>query len=505
MTHPFRILLFIVLSLTFKFNLHECHAASLNLRIDGQAEVDFLRTNLAQIEFNPLKAFSYSIEESDPNQGVTGLFSFKISIQGKEDYLRLGARVSQLLDSIALKQEDRSFYVQQNNREVHPFVFNGVFYYLRSKSSVDLIRSFFESIWLNSKEVFLLNRCGEVQTFQFGRAAFTPLNLFLFNGDIPIGQVVGASSELVSFNGNVVIHKSELSYFTGQNAMRLNNEIFDYSLLNPSETNSIKRSLIYDGIRFSEISKQNEFSTTFSIAYTSEGINQSHFSQHTTESETPPFDNAKILLSLHYPSVLCGQFVNAQYPIRMSVRTSEINVIQRKNFYSVPILSDLGFPLGKYSIRERYITVNDSIFHSTQLLKYRAYGWENGLLSAVVPGLGMRRVSNSLQKSMLCFGMVALPSIFALTSEVVSQHYYQKYYNETSDAPIGSSPNYVRANTWHKASLISTGVSAVAWLFQFSWVIKLGIENDIQERVIRSAIRKDKLIIVDEFKEYVQF
>ena len=505
MTHRFRILLFLVLTVTFKFNLHDIHAAPLNLDIDGQTEADFLRTNLAQIKFNPLNAFSYVIEDSEPNEGVTGAFPFKISIQGKEDYLHLAKHVSQLLDSIALKNDEWRDYVQHNNREVYPFVFNGVSYYLRSKATVELIHSFFESIWLNSKEFLVLNVCGDVRAFQFIKATFTPLNLFLFNVNMPIGQIVGASPEPVNVNENVVIHKAELSNFIGQNAMRLNNDIFDYSLLNPSETNSIKRSLIYDGIRFSENSKQNEFSTTFSIAYTSEGINQSHFSQYTTGSETPLFEHANTLLNLHYPSVLCGQFVNAQYAIRMTLRTSEIDVIQRKNLISMPILSDLGFPSGRYAIRERDVTVNDSVFHSTQLLNYRSYGWENGLLSAVVPGLGMRRVSNSLQKSILCLGMVALPSIFALTAEGVSQRYYQKYYNETSDAPIGSSPNYVRANTWHKASLISTGVSAVAWLFQFSWVIKLGIENDIQERVIRSAIRKDKLIIVDEFKEYVQF
>jgi hypothetical protein len=485
--------------------LHEIHAAPRNLLNEGQTEADFLRTNLAQIKFNPSNAFSYVIEESEPGKGSTGSFLFKISIQEKEDYLHLEERVSQLLDSIALKNDEWILYMQQNNREVHPFVFNGVSYYLRSKSSVELIHSFFESIWLNSKEVLLLNGCGDVRAFQFVKATFTPLNLFLFNVNMPIGQIVGSILEPVNVYENVVIHKTELSYFTGKNALRLNNEIFDYSLLNPSETNSIKRSLIYEGIRFSENSKQNEFSTTFSIAYTSEGINQSHFLQYTTESQTPPFENVNMLLNLHEPSVLCGHFVNAQHAIRMTLRTSEIDVIQRKNLISMPILSDFGFPSGRYAIRERFITVNDSVFHSTQLLNYRAYGWENGLLSAVVPGLGMKRVSNSLQKSILCLGMVALPSIFALTAEGVSQRYYQKYYNETIDAPIGSSPNYVRANAWHKASLISTGVSAVAWLFQFSWVIKLGIENDIQERVIRSVIRKDKLIIVDEFKEYVQF
>ncbi len=505
MAQRLRILFFLVLSIQFNSELHRIQAAELNSNIDERAETDFIRNNLALIKFNPINAFRYSLETEESIASDNGSHPFKITIEGKENYLQAGNKVSRILDSISLDKGEVSKYFQLNKQEVHQFSFNGSLYFLRSKSSIELIQSFFESIWLSSKEVLILNGCGDVLPFQFVRAIYTPLNLFLFNGNIPVGHVLGASSASFKTYEYALMHKTELSYFSAQNANRLKEEIFDYSVLNPRETNSIMRMLIFDGIRFSEMANQDELSCTFSIEYTNEGLNRSRFSEYNTKSGNPPFDHVKHILDLNYPSVLCDNFVNSRYNIRLSLRTSEIDVIQRKNLISMPILYELGFPSGSYSLRERYITVNDSVFHSTQLLGYKAYGWENGLLSAVVPGLGMRRVSNSLKKSILCFGMVAIPAIFALSAEGVSQQYFKKYYNEANDTPIGSSPNYSRANIWHKASLLSTGVSAVAWLFQFSWVIKLGIENDIEEKMIRSMMKKDKLIYVDEFKEYVQF
>ncbi len=505
MDQRLRVLFFLVLSMAFNSDLHVIQAAEINFRSDEQAESEFIRNNLALIKFNPINAFRYTLQMDESLEVDKGSHHFKIAIQGKLDYLELGKKVSMILDSISLDKGEMSKYFQLNKQEVHQFSFNGTLYFLRSKSSIELIQSFFEAIWLSSKEVLILNGCGDVLPYQFVRATFTPLNLFLFNGNVPLGHIVGASSESFKTNENALIHKAEMSYFSAQNALRLKEEIFDYSVLNPRETNSIMRMLIYDGIRFSEKTNQNEFTCAFSIEYTDEGLNLSRFSEYNLNIANPPFDHVRHILDQNYPSVLCDNFVNSRYDIRMTLRTSEIGIIQRKNLISMPILNELGFPSGRYSLRERYITVNDSVFHSTQLLGYKAYGWENGLLAAVVPGLGMKRVSNSLRKSILCFGLVALPTIFALTAEGVSQQYFKKYYNEANDTPIGSSPNYSRANRWHKASLLSTGVSAVAWLFQFSWVIKLGIENDVEEKMIRSVLNKDKLVYVDEFKEYVQF
>jgi hypothetical protein len=485
--------------------LHGIQAAELNSNIDERDETDFIRNNLALIKFNPINAFRFTLQMDESLEVDKGSHQFKIAIQGKEDYLQLGSKVSHLLDSISLDKGEVSKYFQLNKQEVYQFSFNGSLYFLRSKSSIELIQSFFEAIWLSSQEMLILNGCGDVLPYQFVRVTFTPLNLFLFNENVPLGHVIGASSESLKTNEYEVIHKNEISDFLDMNANRLKEEMFDYSVLNPRETNSIMRMLIYDGIRFSEKTNQNEFTCAFSIEYTDEGLNLSRFSEYNLNIANPPFDHVRHILDQNYPSVLCDNFVNSRYDIHMALRTSEIGIIQRKNLMSMPILNELGFPSGRYSLRERYITVNDSVFHSTQLLDYKAYGWENGLLAAVVPGLGMKRVSNSLQKSILCFGMVALPAIFALTAEGVSQQYFKKYYNEVNDTPIGSSPNYSRANRWHKASLLSTSVSAVAWLFQFSWVIKLGIENDVEEKMIRLVLNKDKLVYVDEFKEYVQF
>jgi len=505
MAQRLRILFFLVLSIQFNSELHGIQAAELNSNIDEQAESDFIRNNLALIKFNPINAFRYSLQMDESVAVENGLHPFKITIEGKEDYLQLGNKVSRLLDSISIGKVEQSKHDQQNNQKVNGFSFNGTLYFLRSKSSIELIQSFFEGIWLSSKEALILNGCGDVLPFQFVRATFTPLNLFFFNGNLPVGHVFGFSSESFMTYEYAVIHKTELSYFITQNALRLKEEIFDYSVLNPRETNTIMRMLIYDGIRFSEITNQDELTCTFSIEYTNEGLNRSLFSEYNTKRGDPPFDHVRHILDLNNPSILCDNFVNSQHEIRLSLRTEDREIIHRENRNSMAALSDLGFPSGKYSLRERYITVNDSVFHSTQLLRCKTYGWENGLLAAVLPGLGMTRVSNSFQKSILCFGMVAIPTIFALSAEGMSQRYFKKYYNEVNDTPIGSSPNYSRANMWHKASLLSTGVSAVTWLFQFSWVIKLGIENDVQEKVIRSMMNKDKLVYVDEFKEYVQF
>lgn len=336
MDQRLRVLFFLVLSMAFNSDLHVIQAAEINFRSDQQAESEFIRNNLALIKFNPINAFRYTLQMDESLEVDKGSHHFKIAIQGKLDYLELGKKVSMILDSISLDKGEMSKYFQLNKQEVHQFSFNGTLYFLRSKSSIELIQSFFEAIWLSSKEVLILNGCGDVLPYQFVRATFTPLNLFLFNGNVPLGHIVGASSESFKTNENALIHKAEMSYFSAQNALRLKEEIFDYSVLNPRETNSIMRMLIYDGIRFSEKTNQNEFTCAFSIEYTDEGLNLSRFSEYNLNIANPPFDHVRHILDQNYPSVLCDNFVNSRYDIRMTLRTSEIGIIQRKNLISMP-------------------------------------------------------------------------------------------------------------------------------------------------------------------------
>ena len=233
MDQRLRVLFFLVLSMAFNSDLHVIQAAEINFRSDEQAESEFIRNNLALIKFNPINAFRYTLQMDESLEVDKGSHHFKIAIQGKLDYLELGKKVSMILDSISLDKGEMSKYFQLNKQEVHQFSFNGTLYFLRSKSSIELIQSFFEAIWLSSKEVLILNGCGDVLPYQFVRATFTPLNLFLFNGNVPLGHIVGASSESFKTNENALIHKAEMSYFSAQNALRLKEEIFDYSVLNP--------------------------------------------------------------------------------------------------------------------------------------------------------------------------------------------------------------------------------------------------------------------------------
>jgi hypothetical protein len=495
----------IALIFVLTFMLNEVYAARLNFSKDQQTEYDFIRIQLARIDFNPVNAFQFVLQRNESVQDADGKYAYEMEIHGREGYFRLGRDVSKLLDSISLNKGRLQYSTQQHKQEVHQVMFNGTLYYLRSNASMALIQSFFESIWLSALDVRIVNVCGEVLPHESVSADFTPLNVYLFRENTAMGHVTVVSLVSLDRSGSSVIHESDMESFKSENAIRLDNEVFDYSVLNAIETNTVKRILIYDGIRYSEKEMQQELDCTFSIAYSNDGTNVSKFSSFNGKMGSPPFENTALLLQLNSPSFVCNRFVASQYDLQMSIRTTDRIVLQSGNHGASTHLNELGFPPGKYSLRERSISINDSLFHATQIMRYRAYGWENGLLTAVVPGLGMKRVSSSTQKSVLCFGMVALPAVFALSAEAISQRYFSKYYNESSDSPIGTSFNYVRANSWHKASLISTGAALLGWMFQFSWVIKLGIENDIQEKMIQSEIQTNKLIYVDEFNEHVQF
>jgi hypothetical protein len=155
--------------------------------------------------------------------------------------------------------------------------------------------------------------------------------------------------------------------------------------------------------------------------------------------------------------------------------------------------ADHGMPVGRYDMENTDSHLNQFMNSSLSIKGVHFPGPSNAVLSMVVPGLGIHRVSKNKLKTGLAIGMVALPVLVAGVTEFTSQNFYKRYFNSTDNEEM--SVYFQRATNWHRSSLIASGVSILTHVFQISWTLKVGMQNSIEEKIAGQIAKQKKWVI----------
>jgi hypothetical protein len=179
---------------------------------------------------------------------------------------------------------------------------------------------------------------------------------------------------------------------------------------------------------------------------------------------------------------------------------SSKNKVSYNHNSTITGLSALSLPYGTYKTNLRTTTVNHTLFHQEQILKYKANGPLCAIHSLVIPGWGTRKVTYNKNKGWGRFSMVAAPLLIALSSEFVSKNNFNKYKeSDRVNNIVLSNEYYNNANLYRRISLVSLGVGTSLYLFEFSWVITKGLQNlKAKNRVNEKIINSPNIYIRNE-------
>ena len=277
------------------------------------------------------------------------------------------------------------------------------------------------------------------------------------------------------------------------NEQPFNQDTLDISLVNPGLAFQIGRHVdeqIIDAVSASELNNwQSEFQLLFDSKRLSWNFSNSNLSIQ--------LDSAWLRALFEIIVVRENRIFRFKKNCVYAQRKSEIEVLNKGNYdCGYKWLADHGMPVGRYKLQNDIRTVNERNISKLSIVDFRSPGSSNAFCSLLAPGWGMYRVSYDRRKTALATGMVFLPLIVSVLSECVSRSAYQKYMGGGyGEEYIGY---YHHANSWHRVSLVSAGLTCGAYVTQFSWTLKLGIENKIEQRIVRRIVNSKKWYIEND-------
>jgi hypothetical protein len=174
----------------------------------------------------------------------------------------------------------------------------------------------------------------------------------------------------------------------------------------------------------------------------------------------------------------------------------KINHTTVSNDYSYKF-TELNLPYGNYKIDSKEILIDENLYLEQKLVNYKANGPIYALNSLLLPGWGTRKVTYGQRNGWGKFVAVIAPFATSLTTELISRVNYNKYRNTDNVIdPLIANDYLTNANKFRRISLITFGLGATAYLFEFSWVINKGIKNRSQVISVNEKIKTNTPIFL---------
>ena len=221
-------------------------------------------------------------------------------------------------------------------------------------------------------------------------------------------------------------------------------------------------------------------------------------------------NHSKLLLS---PSIKNNMFVKSEcrknYNLNWSsslyrYRVTKKNIKPLNHFDELPANEILNYfneknhlnDVGVYSFTTKKVSANSNNFYEIRIKKFKNNtGPLNVFFSMLLPGLGTNRVTYK-QEGNIKMIYFLLSATVSGVSKYYSNQFYQKYQNATSIDDLEN--NYMIANNLNKVYLISGGIGATIYIYDFFYVLSRGFKNKTEQRRINSSL-KNQVIFKQEY------
>ena len=295
-------------------------------------------------------------------------------------------------------------------------------------------------------------------------------------------------------------------------------KVFDYRKTNEKDFFSFRNKLSDD---LKEIVIQQEKGLVkydFHIKYDTFGINNSFLSirensMHGLEKKIVKYTQDKSLLP---PSKIGNYFIASTakisfdlnwltytnifklnhkgvVPLNKKLSTSHLNEI---NSY----LSKNSDKQGKFIFKIKEKEMNGNNFTDISLISYKVARPRSAIYSLIMPGMGTLKVSYGEKGwgRLTCF---LLSSAVSAGAKLYSDQNYERYLNSTNI--VEQDQFYEQANIANKVFLVSAGLSATIYTYDFFWVISRGIKNLRSSKTIRKRLRHSPIPIQSQDIDFI--
>jgi hypothetical protein len=201
------------------------------------------------------------------------------------------------------------------------------------------------------------------------------------------------------------------------------------------------------------------------------------------------------------PSSEGGYYLASSEDVRLNAKWSTSHTIMRSKAKGVYVNNDASVNItnvekfisqqthvyGKYILEIKNKEVNGKSSADVYLSSYRAVGPEAALLSAIMPGLGCRKVTYG-GRGWGRFTLFILSSGLAVSSKLYSDLQYNNYLGASNQKDIDT--YYANSNVSHKIALVSLGISASIYIYDIIWVIARGSKNLRESKMLRKQLQQ---------------
>lgn len=188
------------------------------------------------------------------------------------------------------------------------------------------------------------------------------------------------------------------------------------------------------------------------------------------------------------------------YNLRINSRTSKTHIKPTErssedyNFRIKSFISNQNYSKGTFKFEVVEKKLNDKVYNDITLIKYRNNnGPLNSAYSLILPGWGTLKVSDGT-KGKGRMTLFLLSSIISAGCKIYSNIEYNKFID--SNASSSGEDHYNNANLANQAFLVSGGIAASIYIYDFIWVFRKGIKNISLSKVYKNNIKENPIKVM---------
>ena len=467
---------------------------------------------LMQLENLAADPFDFNLYRGDSDySGSNFNQSLKISAHFNENFFNVGKKLFEELQVISLNTGDRDFIYNELKGAIHSLIINNKTFYFRNFESVNKIEDFFSEMLNRAHDFILVD----------GTLTELPLNdnelkllvdvpsekLFFPEPGTPyfdiIGKVTLSDSQLTNFDRINVISKKRKQEFVNNPSSSKDLVLEFYSETNPEEFDNLSYHItdVLDSLASNR--QEGNISGEYRIMFNSTGSNKSTLS---LDPAVAYFDKLSLLEAIDKsdlnPSTIGGKFLKTRdsisFDLQWNSSIEKVLFTAKQSKYQEFFWRN-NLPYGKYTLEVKEKELNNASFFDKKIKKYNVRGPLTAIHSLIIPGWGTRRISYKEKSGWGRFAMVFGSLAVGAACEYLSRGFYDQYKDaNAATSEIDPSILYRNADLLRKAAVVSVGIGASFYLFDFISVINKGFKNLGEKRKIKKRIKGEGSLFIQK-------
>jgi len=462
------------------------------------AEISIVENILLQLESFTIDPFDYEINigQITIKDGKYCSLPADITIKTNINFYNAYLKLVKDIERISINLTDQNFRKETLKKTNFPITINSKVYYLRTSKSIDLINKFYNKMIAKMDSYTVVDDClKELYLKENNNSIKLNYNLLFFPDLDYIAKTISGTftatiDEIGSLNRIIIFASHKLLEYKNGKSLSGELALMKYSETNPLEFESLKNNLIKN---FEELAKEKEdgnIKLNYAISFLNNGQNKSTIENlKVSQKNYQQIIERSINQIKLNPSKLCGNFNKTTDEIKLdfkweTYKSSFAYENGKESIYN-SYFRKQNLPYGTYILTVKEKELNEIKFKDIFISNYTTRGPLTALYSAVLPGLGTRRVTYNEKKGWNRFALVATPLALSILSKMISNSYFNKYLNASEQTEIDKS--FSSAEFYHKSSMLLVGVGAVFYVYDFAWVFGKGLSNLSKKHKIKTA------------------